>query len=147
MMAQRRWQFIPIASLLLAAVAASIPAKAADDRLKDRSLVIGRGSDSCGQYLLAVEGEKKARPLNPNPGAANSSQYPVYSTEYGVYLEFTDGFLTGANSADATRRFIGQETEHAGRMVWLENYCRANPVLPFIGALIELREYLAGQKR
>jgi hypothetical protein len=91
---------------------------------------------SCGAFLEAMEGERRARPQNAVPDA-------IYSQRYGGYLDFADGFLTGANYAAATpNRTIGQANDHAGRMAWLENYCRQDPVGTYIRALLALREHL-----
>jgi hypothetical protein len=113
-----------------------------DDRVDAQPvLFFGLARTSCGEYLQAIEGEKKARPSNANPDA-------IYTSHYGGYLDFTDGFLIGANFADASsRRMIGQGSDHAGRMAWLENYCRVNPLGTFLVALFKLRENLAGQGR
>src|SRR5438270_392731 len=68
-------------------------------------LVIGVGQNSCGQYLRAAEGERKARPAHGVPDGA------VYTDSYGTYLDFTDGFLTGASAVDAyPKRMIGAQT-------------------------------------
>jgi hypothetical protein len=128
------------AGLLLVLVTVPIPTKA-DDRANERITIIGVGSRSCGQYLQAAKGEKNVRPPDANPDAA-------YSSHYGEYVDFTDGFLSGANFADVTPgRMVGHGSDHAGRMAWLENDCRANPVMAFVGALFKLREYLAEQGR
>lgn len=85
-----------------------------------------------------MEGERRARPPSANPDA-------IYSQPYGGYLDFTDGFLSGANyTDDFPNRMTGQGTDHAGRMAWLENYCRANPLSYYGPALIELRKHLEG---
>jgi len=77
---------------------------------KDPLTIIGLARNSCGEYLLSVETEKKARPPDGNPDA-------TFSSHYGGYVDFADGFLTGANFGDATpRRMIGQGSDHAGRM-------------------------------
>ena len=128
------------AALLLAVFAASIPAKAAEVHPKESFTGMGVGMLSCDQYLQAVEGEKKARPLNPDPDR-------TYSEEYSAFVGFADGFLTGANFADATRRDVGKGTDRAGRMVWLENTCRANPTSSFANLVANLLEYLAGQTK
>jgi hypothetical protein len=92
------------------------------------------GATSCGEYLLAVEGERKARPVHPEPDS-------IYSMDYLSFVTFANGYLTGSNSA-ATESKVGQQSDPVGRMVWLENYCRRNPLHRFAIALIKLREYL-----
>jgi hypothetical protein len=105
----------------------------------DVMLVIGMGNNGCGPYLQAVEGERKARPVG-----ADAEQ--VYSASYAAYVDFADGFLSGANNIDAfPRRMVGASTSRAGRMLWIENYCRAQPLARFGGALLALRAYLAKQ--
>jgi hypothetical protein len=92
------------------------------------------GLSSCGEYLLAVEGEQKARPVYPEPHA-------IYSMDYLGFVTFANGYLTGSNWAAAESE-VGQRSDNAGRMVWLETYCRRNPLHRFAIALIKLREYL-----
>src|SRR5207248_1659450 len=64
-----------------------------DNRYKQPLNVFGVGLNSCGQYLQAFEGERKAR----SPGASPDA---VYTLPYSGYLDFVDGFLTGANFAE-----------------------------------------------
>jgi len=40
-------------------------------------------------------------------------------------------------------RNVGKNTDRAGRMAWLKNYCRNHPLDQNITAVIELRKYLA----
>jgi hypothetical protein len=99
-------------------------------------LALGLAQDSCGAFLGAVADEQKARPPNAKPNMA-------YSHQYVGYVHFTNGFLTGASYADAgPRRSIGQATDTAGRMTWLENFCRSHPLAAYVSALVALRSYL-----
>jgi hypothetical protein len=99
-------------------------------------LAVGEGQASCGEFLQAVEGERRARmPGDP----AETYRTP----DYGKYLNFADGFITGANFTDLRWRMLGQSSDHAGRMTWLENYCRKNPLDAYVTALIELRTFLS----
>src|SRR3954468_18065661 len=94
----------------------------ADDKVQEPFTMIGLAANTCGAFLEAVVGERKARPPNANPDG-------IYTQAYGGYLDFADGFLSGANYADTVpNRMIGQGNDHAGRMVWLENYCRQSPL-------------------
>jgi hypothetical protein len=98
-------------------------------------LALGEGQASCGEFLDAVQAERKARePRDP------VESYRV--ARYGAYLNFADGFVSGANFGDPTYRTVGQNTEHTGRMRWLENYCRANPLNGFLDAVVSLRSFL-----
>jgi hypothetical protein len=98
--------------------------------------MIGLALSSCGAFLDAMEGERKARPPNASPDG-------IYSQKYGGFLDFADGFLAGASYADTTpNRMIGRETDHAGRMAWLENYCRRDPLMSYGSAVFELRKHL-----
>jgi hypothetical protein len=98
--------------------------------------IIGIARNSCGNFLEALDGERKARPPNADPDG-------IYTQRYGGYLDFADGFLTGANYADnPPNRMIGQGNDHAGRMAWLENYCRRYPLISYGSALYALRKQL-----
>lgn len=87
---------------------------------------------SCGQFVQAVEGERKARP----PSAPSNA---VYTLDYQAFLRAAEGFLSGANEFDPSHKMVGQGTETQGRMRWLENYCRAKPLDLFISALYAFR--------
>jgi hypothetical protein len=96
--------------------------------------VMGEGMKSCGEYLRAVEGERKARP-------ATASTNEIYTMNYEAFEYFADGFLTGANLEGPETR-TGQGTDAPGRMAWLENYCRRNPLDTYLTALAWLRRHL-----
>jgi hypothetical protein len=98
----------------------------------------GAGTESCGKFILAVDGERRARPPNSNPDIA-------YTVQFGMFMDFADGFLTGFNYAGEVRSTVGAKTDHAGRMVWVENYCRTNPIAKYRTALVALRDYLASR--
>lgn len=96
---------------------------------------LGEGQASCGEFLSAAEGARRARLPGDKPN--------VYrDPDYGQYVNFADGFITGANWADRRSRMRGWGTDHMGRMVWIESYCRNHPLDPFIAALIKLRSSL-----
>jgi hypothetical protein len=99
-----------------------------------RFVTFGVGIKSCGEYLLAAEGERKARPAHTELNA-------IYSMEYLDFVGYANGYLTGSNSV-ADERQAGQHSDLAGRMTWLETYCRRNPLHLFAIALMKLREYL-----
>jgi hypothetical protein len=83
----------------------------ADDKDQQPFTMIGIALNSCGAFLEAMQGERKARPPNADPET-------IYTQRYGGYLDFTDGFISGANYADsAPYRMIGPgNADHAGRM-------------------------------
>src|SRR5256885_10782751 len=97
----------------------------------------GKAGESCGQYLQAYEEERKLRPAGAPEGLA-------FSDRYAAFLDFADGYMTGANSyTQGADRLLGQGTDHLGRMAWLKNYCQAHPIDVFLTALLHLRKYLA----
>jgi hypothetical protein len=106
-------------------------------------VVIGLGLNSCGQYLLAIESEKKERP--PNEVIPDGA---ILTRAYGSYVDFADGYLRGSNSVAPTPyQMVGRFSDHSGRMAWLENYCRSKPVSFFVSPVYALRQYLAEQRR
>jgi hypothetical protein len=108
----------------------------ADDRDKEPFTMIGLATDSCGAFLQAMEGERKAR-------LATASPDDIYTRKYGGYLDFADGFISGANYSDTQpNRMIGQDSDHAGRMAWLENYCHRDPLSSYGHAVFALRKHL-----
>lgn len=116
-------------------------ALAADGQGHQYMAMFGIGNNSCAQYLQAAESERRARPSSANPDA-------IYSADYGSYVDFADGFLTGANSTSlAPNLLVGLDSDHPGRMAWLENYCRNNPLGYYVSALMALRTYLTEHGR
>lgn len=99
---------------------------------------LGQGQASCGEFLRAVEGERQARMPSDPP---NSYRYP----NYGQYVNFADGFITGSNWAGNGAAMLGEGTDHAGRMAWLENYCRQHPLDSYVSALVSLRASLGSR--
>jgi hypothetical protein len=63
-------------------------------------IILGEGMASCGEFLQAAEAERKARPPTARPTE-------VYNRDYGNFVHFADGFLTGANAWDTTHSEIG----------------------------------------
>jgi hypothetical protein len=102
--------------------------------------VFGDLMASCGQFLQAAESERKARPTGARPET-------VYDRGYLSYLSTVDGYLSGANLEDPVNKEVGRGTDHASRMEWLENYCHANPLTPFVNAVIFLRKNLTAKGR
>ncbi len=98
-------------------------------------LGVGEIQRSCGELIQASDAERKERP----PGARATQ---TYNREFHTFIAVADGFLTGANYTDPTRRMVGSGTEQPGRIAWLEAWCRAHPLDQYVVALIELRKEL-----
>ena len=81
--------------------------------------MIGDANASCGQYVQAVDDERKARPPHAYPNA-------VYDINYQAYPSAAEGFLSGANALDPVHSLVGQGTDTQGRMAWLENIVALN---------------------
>src|SRR5690349_20974544 len=82
---------------------------------------LGEAQATCGEFLRAADTER----ATPEPtGKVTSSYY--------AYINLADGFLTGMNVAEWTRgvySVAGYGTDALSRMAWIENYCRANPMV------------------
>jgi anaerobic selenocysteine-containing dehydrogenase len=51
--------------------------------------------------------------------------------------------VASANYSDTQpNRMIGQDSDHAGRMAWLENYCHRDPLSSYGHAVFALRKHL-----
>ena len=62
----------------------------------------GKAGESCGHYLQAYEEERKLRPAGAPEGLA-------FSDRYAAFLDFADGYMTGANSySQGADRLLGQ---------------------------------------
>jgi hypothetical protein len=83
--------------------------------------VLSYGVDSCGKFIAASQAEKS------------------------MYIAWTIGFISGANSRDTgSGRLAGQGWDQPGVTLWLKNYCNANPLKLFVGAVTDLRASLGG---
>lgn len=86
------------------------------------AMVLSWGSDSCGKYVQAGDQEKQ------------------------MYLSWTLGFISGQNTQDiGPGRMVGHGWDQAGVLVWLNNYCTANPLTEFVSAATHLRIALANK--
>ena len=66
-----------------------------------------------------------------------------------VYREWVFGFLSGVawwKSGDDTSDLL-RGTERAGMLLWLDNYCRVNPLHDMPRAVIELVSHLEAEAR
>lgn len=101
----------------------------------------GRANSSCGEFVQVVESERRNRPANALPKA-------VYDMKYASFLNYVDGYLTALNmEAVPPNRMAGEHSDDASISLWLENYCRANPLDVFMNATAKLRDALqAGRK-
>src|SRR5271169_6800427 len=113
------------ASVIIVALTA-LAAQARSERFT--TYIFGTGNESCGEYLQAAEVERKARPVNSEHDA-------IYSMNYLNFASYADGLLSGANVIAASEAGTnvpaseaGSSTHPSGRMAWLENYCRQNPL-------------------
>jgi hypothetical protein len=102
--------------------------------------VLGPGSQSCGAYLRAADAERKARPSDADPNS-------FYSIRFVAFVGFVEGYLSGANYMAGAyhlpqRSNLGQNTDVSGRMAFLENYCKLNPIKDFVNAVFSLMSTL-----
>ena len=115
------------------AVIVVLPVLAGQARSEATVYIFSTGSKSCGEYLQAVEAELKARPVH-------SESNDMYSMDYLSFASYADGYLTRTNVTPAST--AGSSTHLSGRMAWLENYCRQNPLQWYVNALGPLKRYL-----
>ena len=131
----KRIRLWPVAIVLILAASAAW-AMLADNT---SARVIGVGVDSCGEFLQAVDAERKAR-----PATFNSLEGGV-TVDYLMYLSWADGYLSGANFRDPENRMSGRNTSHETRMRWLEKHCREDPLRKFVFAIEDLRDALGAR--
>jgi hypothetical protein len=61
-----------------------------------------------------------------------------------IFLSWAVGFISGANSrSTGNARLIGDHWDRESVLLWLENYCAANPLVQYAKAVEELRAALA----
>jgi hypothetical protein len=101
--------------------------------------VFGNGNSSCGAFIEAVERERR----NPNHQTQWDDRY------YIGFISYANGYLSGANmeGEGKGRSNIGDKSDLQGRTVWLENWCKQNPLSYFAEALVQLVIFLKREQR
>jgi hypothetical protein len=113
----RRAAYLGLLTLLLSA---SVSATSVWGAAESEYLVLSTGIESCGAFIQRTGTSKE------------------------FFLAFAVGYITGANShAVGMARFVGKGWDKDAMTVWLQNYCNANPLSPFVAAVEELRTELA----
>jgi hypothetical protein len=104
------------AAILLASLATGSAPVAAQERVA----IFGEGSMSCGQWLAAGQAHSVLR----------------YEAEAWVR-----GLLTGMNAGnpDPAEHFVGDESDPAVNRLWLDNFCRKQPLASLFEAAMVLR--------
>lgn len=64
------------------------------------------------------------------------SNYGIDELTNNIYKIYIVGFVTGSNHA--TSRKISSRLDGDGLVLWVLNYCKANPMTPFLHAIMEL---------
>ena len=88
-------------------------------------MAYGEATSSCGSFVESKQND--------------SQRY--------IYLAWLNGYLTAINMHDGSRLYNGSRDIKAGRdpqalMLWLENYCHANPLDSFFQAVTKLQQEL-----
>lgn len=89
------------------------------------AMTYGLGTTTCGLYVTAAEEARAGQP-------------------YGVlmYMSWFSGYATMASGQSNIDYFKGTDTKSV--QLWLENYCRANPLSTFnaaaVSAMVELHK-------
>lgn len=110
-----------IVALLLAA--SPLMAQAADGRN------YGYGNQTCGHYVSAREGSRK--------GSSGDR------VEVLMYLSWFSGFATSISARRSEDVLQGKDSDAIA--LWLENYCRENPLDSFLAASSKLLTALTGK--
>ncbi len=88
--------------------------------------VLGRGSESCGSYSLALTADR--------PDQLMSWQGRQFPTTAYMYAQWITGFVTYANT---TRKLPQQIViDVNGVALWVKNYCDAHPDEQIVKAAI-----------
>ena len=105
---------------------------------------LGMGSKLCGDFVEAMETERRARP------ASGAGPDAYFTRDYAAYFSWADGYISAMNEVAAERedRLVGcLGSNHETRMRWLESFCRANPGSRFFCAVYRLREHLLTERQ
>jgi hypothetical protein len=102
--------------------------------------VFGPGNFSCGEFLQAADGERKARPRDATPDG-------TYTAGYLSFESYAQGFLSGINWArqyNSSDAHVGSSMHDyfTAAMTEIENYCHQHPLDIYLRALISLRNTL-----
>lgn len=114
---------------LFSAALLADPATAADQAETDVA-IWGIGQISCGRFIQ--ERERRAGP---------------YGSYDATFRQWLLGFITALNWSEPQRRDLLAGADAEGAMLWVENYCRAQPLDTFFDATVALQRELAGRNR
>ena len=64
------------------------------------------------------------------------SNYGVDELTNNIFKIYIVGFITGSNHA--TSRKLSSRLDSDALVLWVFNYCKANPMTPFVHAIMEL---------
>ena len=89
----------------------------------------------CGSFIRIVEVERNKR-------AADTHTQPgdVYTLNYGLQYGFVMGFLSAQNWLTPGAMQV-VNTNPDGAMLFLENYCRANPLATVLSGVLQLANH------
>jgi hypothetical protein len=93
-------------------------------------MVYGFGLKSCGQFVEARL-EAQQSPYSP---------YSPYTDS--PYISWLGGFLTATSTWLAATRTEPPETDVSAATIWIENYCRQNPLQQFHTAAVALVHHM-----
>ncbi len=89
----------------------------------------GYGNQTCGHYVSAREGSRKGSPRD--------------RVEVSMYLSWFSGFATLISVKRSEDVLQGKDSDALA--LWLENYCRENPIDSFLEASSKLITALTGK--
>lgn len=95
-------------------------------------MVFGVGQESCGSFLSAEDYERQASP------SGRLGSLEIYTTQYGSFVAWQDGYLSNFNYDSQKRRDVGRNTSWPDRMRWIDNWCRNNFLQNFSSAVSNL---------
>jgi hypothetical protein len=102
----------------LGAIAVALTVAASAAHADETFTALSSGKNSCGEFV------------------ASDTQV--------VYLSWAVGYISGQNSRSVgAQRQVGNGWDQASIQLWLDDYCRANPLTMFANAVDALRDDLA----
>jgi len=112
---------------VIAAAAAAMIGMLAGTEVYAQTMTYGQGKSSCGEYVAASETSRMGKQQRISP-----------------YIDWIAGYATLASIQNGIDYFKG--TDAKSIQLWLENYCRANPLENFTDAAVQMMKELHGKQ-
>lgn len=117
-------------ALILVLVLLAGPGRA---QINHNQIIYGWGAIDCASFVAVMDAEREQwRRLG-----RTQNETQIQTEEYGRYLAYLTGFMTGVNAVAPGNDHFSR-ANYLARMMILERFCREQPMMPLISALMQM---------